>query len=467
MKQHLLTTSLKTIVTSVLLASLVACGSSDDRKESATSKHEHNHDHGDDHKVEESDKLEVKHGRLFIAEKNTNKVHVYSIAQKKVIQTVTLGNEAQVDALYTSPKGGYAVVIDRKNNKVNFYNSGLTVEEHGDHDHPYAKEVTKTNLQLNYVRPVHFQSFEDQATMFFDGKGKTGNPINNPDAKAGFVLITDELIGKGTLPHVELNTNMHGTAEPRPNHVLAVSRNVQTKSSLPETVDVYHYENKKLNKEKTLATKCPGLHGSASSEDYSVFACSDGVLSVKQDGETFTDTKIVNNETIKKTTCKGHGGGVRPARLGSVKANGKNNFVGTACSQPFEFDVKNNKINDINWTTDKTLKVASYQFDAHGEHLLILDNKGTLHILHVEDNYEVEKSIKVLKEVKATGHSAPKLLVNPNNDLVYLVDGHDKKVIAVDVEKGKVTSTTSLDFEASKYTWFGVKNGHEAHEHKH
>ena len=97
----------------------------------------------------------------------------------------------QADALQTSPNGNYVLVFDRVNQGVNFYHSGLEIENHGDHDHPYVRDVNKMPLQLNYARPVHYQTYGEQAGLFFDGLGATGNPIENPTQAAGFALVTD------------------------------------------------------------------------------------------------------------------------------------------------------------------------------------------------------------------------------------------------------------------------------------
>lgn len=54
----------------------------------------------------------------------------------------------QADALQTSPNGNYVLVFDRVNQGVNFYHSGLEIENHGDHDHPYVRDVNKMPLHI-------------------------------------------------------------------------------------------------------------------------------------------------------------------------------------------------------------------------------------------------------------------------------------------------------------------------------
>lgn len=41
-------------------------------------------------------------------------------------------------------------------------------------------------------------------------------------------------------------------------------------------------------------------------------------------------------------------------------------------------------ISSIFWSADSSCRVVSYDFDAHGEHLMLLDEAGTLHLLDVD-----------------------------------------------------------------------------------
>jgi len=444
----------------IAVSALSGCGSSDDRKTSAIeTEDEHDHDdHDDDTATVVTNEMEQ--GRLFITAQDGSQAYIYSLAQDKVIQTLPLTGQA--DAVQSSPDGHYAVIMDRTNNTVNFYHSGLEIENHGDHDHPYARDATKMPLQLNYTRPVHFQTFEEQAGLFFDGLGATGNPIENPIQEAGFALVTDTGIADGTLPYQKLNTNMHGTAEPRGNYVIASQRYQTTGSSLADTLSVFEQHGDHYHISQTFDTKCMGLHGSGSVTDYSVFACSDGILSVKQIEDTFSAEKITYPISLTNMQCDA----ASSARIGSFVTNHHHDYViGTACGQPYHVDPVSKEITPIIWTTDSSRRVVSYDFDAHGEHLMLLDDTGKLYILDVTQNYKQTAVLDVFPN-GLTENNVPKFIVNPNTQMVYMVDSSNQQIIEIDPDDGEVESKITLNFIPSQLTWFGIKAEHDD-EHSH
>lgn len=458
-------------IISIAPLGLTGCGASDDRKEPVNAHGDHDHD-GHDHSVDTEVAAEINQGRLLIAADENDQAYVYSLAKGKIIQTVDL--DIQADALVTSPSGGYALVLDRTNQAVKFYDSGLRVEDHGDHDHPYASDASAMPLQLNYTRPVHYQVREDQAGLFFDGLGSEGNPIANPKQVAGFVLVTDADIKAGKLAYQALNTNMHGTAEPRGDFVVTTGRFDSEGTTLADTTAVYHQHGDHYHLKQTFDTKCPALHGSGSVTDFSVFACSNGLLSVKQSGDSFSAEKLAYPTSMTTTECLRHDGSSRPSRVGSFATHHHHDYlIGTACGQPYHIDPNTQAITPIIWTTDENAKVVSYAFDAHGEHLLLLDNSGTLHILDSTAAHRTLASIKIFAdETPSHGHGGPKLVVNPNTEMVYVMDADNKKIIEIDPEAGKISNTITLDFTPSQLAWFGVQsthdNSHEGHEgHNH
>lgn len=112
--------------TILAVSALSGCGGSSDDRKTPTTQPDDEHDHGDEHNhgdedihgdedghnhgdedEESSVTAEFKQGRLLIAEKDSNKAYVYSLAQNKVIQTLDLTGKA--DALQTSPDGHYAL----------------------------------------------------------------------------------------------------------------------------------------------------------------------------------------------------------------------------------------------------------------------------------------------------------------------------------------------------------------------
>ena len=433
------------------ISTLTACGSSEDRA-NATVEHHHHHHHHD-----EGVDAEVAQGRLLIADHDSETVYIYSLAQNKIIQT--FDGAGHVDALQTSPQGKYALALNRQNNQVNFYHSGLRVEDHGDHDHAYAGEVRKVLLQLNYATPNHYQTHGTQAGLFFDGKGEQGNPVDQFKQQAGFVLVTDEDIDAGKLPYQKLNTNMHGTAEAQGEYVITTARLNTVGSPLADSLVVYHQHHDHYHKHQDLTTACPSLHGSGSAGDYSVFACSDGVVSVHKTGNEFSSEKLLNPASISNNQCQRPGRPAYPSRIGSFATSAQHEFlVGTACGQPHLVNPVTKDFSAITWTTDQQRKVLSYEFDSTGNYLLLLDDLGKVTILDVAQNFKPIQTLDVIDTgVKDGGHGGPKLIVNPNSNDVYVLNAAKKQIAVIDPKAATLKHAIDLEFTPSEVTWFGYK----------
>lgn len=448
-----------TLLASAMMVLLSGCGASDDRKEAAFPPHDHDHSHDHDHGhgTDDSVTAEISNGRLLIAEKGSNHAYVYSLAQQKVIQTLTLA--ANADALQTSPEGNYALVLDRSQQLVNFYHSGLEIEDHGDHNHPYARDVSKMPLQLSYPRPVHYQVFGSQAGLFFDGIGAAGNPIANPKQSAGFALVTDADIAKGKLAYQALNTNMHGSSEPRGDYMISTGRYDTVGSPLADTVAVFERHNDHYHLTQQFSEKCSGLHGSSSTADHTVFACSDGLLKVTQSQNTFSAEKLPYPVSLSQTQCKRDDGSLGAARIGSFAKNpDRQSLVGTACGQPYHIDPARKAITPIIWSTDASRQVLSYDFDTSGKTLMLLDSLGELHLLDVAQNYkELAKIALFAKGLENTGHGGPSLIQSPNTNHVYIMDSDGKQIFDIDLTTKSLAETLKLGFTPSQMTWFGLK----------
>lgn len=461
---HPLSKSIALALSTLLAVTAVSgCGGSSDDRKTSTTQPDDGHSHGDE---ESSVTAEFTQGRLFIAEKDSNKAYVYSLAQNKVIQTLDLTGQA--DALQTSPNGHYALVLDRTNQGVTFYHSGLEIQDHGDHDHPYARDVSKMPLQLNYTRPVHYQKYGEQAGLFFDGLGAAGNPIENPVQAAGFALVTDTDIANGKLPYQKLNTNMHGTAEPRGNYVITTARYDKVGSTLADTISVFELHNDHYHLNQTFDTKCQGLHGSGSVTDYSVFACSDGILNVKQSANDFSAEKTPYPLSLTNSQCQNDNGTNSPARISSFTTNEHHDYlIGAACGQPYHIDPINKDITPIIWSTDSRRQVVSYDFDNHGEHLMLLDDIGKLHLLDVKQNYKEVAVLDIFPNgIENDNHTALQLIVNPNNGMVYVIDVANQQIIKVNPESRSIEPAIKLPFVPSQLAWFGIKSQSED-EHQH
>lgn len=446
----------KSLCIGLATLSLMACGSPEDR-ERATTENPHQHQHKPVGGMGEIAKLNIiSQGRLLVSDHDSNKAYVYGLQENKVLQTLELSGSA--DGLQTSPQGKYALVLDRHNGVVTFFDSGLSLIDHGDHHHAFVNPVQKMPLVLNYATPNHYQIHGQQAGLFFDGEGKKGDSGNTSISPARFAVITDQDIKRRSIMTQVLNTNMHGTAEVRGEYVISTNRLSTTGSTLADTLVLFHQHGDHFHQEKTFTQKCPSLHGSGSVKDYSVFACADGVVSIKQEGNQFTEQKIPNPDSIANSMCKRPNRPASPSRIGSFATHPSHQFlVGTACGQPYIVNPNENSMTKITWTTDSSRKVLSYDFDTTGNYLLLLDDAGKVFILDVQQNFKVIKVLDVIPEgVADGGHGGQKFINNPNTHLTYLIHPSQKQIAVIDLKTKSLNQPIQLDFTPSNLTWFGA-----------
>ncbi len=152
------------------------------------------------------------------------------------------------------------------------------------------------------LAPTHYEVHSGQAAIFFDG-------VASPLQASAVQLLTDPSIGNAKLSgSLNLALNMHGTAEPRGKHLLTTFRPADASNTLPTQVERYQLSADSYVLKEKFAEQCPGLHGSFSNQDYSLFGCTDGVLVVEQKADQMVASKIANpaGMTGRIGTVTGH-----------------------------------------------------------------------------------------------------------------------------------------------------------------
>lgn len=375
------------------------------------------HDHGH---------TEDSSGRLVVgkADGASSQAVVYDL-ETKAFTPLALGYNPT--AIYASPGQRYAVLLQASDGQVNFIDGGIFT--HGDHVDVLTPKLL--SFSLSGVKPAHYRAHEDQAALFYDGEGSNA---------ARFDLFSDASLGSGSLlaSHT-LPGPVHGIAEPRDGYVLAVDT---------DRIKVRPYElhGDHFHSEAAFATDCPKLHGGSSNEDYSAFGCEDGVLVVKQEGDSFTDFKITTAKQISQIA--GHHA---VAPLGAFASDGTLYAIDPAAKTATE----------VSWKpAGTTLSRRQHGFDAHGEHLLILDSAGTLHVLEANaTGFTVKGSVQVLD----ADNTAARIATSAAADRAFVTDPAGKAIVVVDLESVDVVDHVDLDFAPVGVTWLGVAATGHAH----
>ncbi|MDE3272076.1 hypothetical protein [Pseudoalteromonas sp. G4] len=386
--------------------------------------------------------LELPEGRLAYSSPDSNEIHIFDLATKQVINSFPLTNTPS--ALYTSPNGRYVVAIQRNESLVEFIDGGIYLEEHGDHHDLHEDAPTTNTFELLDVKPTHYVPVGEQALVFFDGD-------KDASADAGFAIISDESISETRIiaeHHYE--TYQHGTGQIRDNFVLATIRDVNSETSLPESIGLFEVHGDHFHQEQTFEHMCPDLHGSFQTEDYIAFACSDGVVKIKQEGELFTSSKIANPTTMPQ--------GVRIGKFIGSEEN--NTIIGLSRGGVFTVNLETNEIAPFAWQSEGVTNYLAYSVSGDKEAVLVLDDAGFINVFDQHEQWQRTTRFQVINQIDE--EKSAKLIANRAHDISYLVYGNT--VYQINFENQSVNELITVEQGITNLTWLGAFE-EEAHEH--
>lgn len=417
------------------VASLTAC------KDSS------NNTTGDEH---QSGDHETGVGRLVISSADSAEVAVMDLHDAIELERISLTNAAS--GIYTSPQQRFALIAQRDQGLVQIIDGGLYEEDHGDHMHPYEKDPSLLAKEFTGTKPTHYREHEGQAAFFFDGDSEQA-------LLSKVISFNDEAILHDEEYSLELDNAMHGVAEPREEFLLTTYRPAEAASTLPDQVELY-----KLNATteayefvERFEETCPSLHGAFSTEEASVFGCSDGVLVIEQEGETFTASKIANPASIAEGERVGSFSGHADGHVLTAWASGK----------LYQLDIDAASLTLVDWTQGENVEYSTAKMDDEGTVLMVLDKQGTVYFLNVEDNFSRLGTLQVIAEMpELEGHGRVAIATNYATEEAYFVDSVAKKIIVIDVEERELLDPIDLTFTPSALAWVGIVEGHD-HEHDH
>ncbi len=436
MKRSFSPTGAALLAASVLLA---ACNNDTGSTPLPGGEDEHDHDHG----AESAGRLVFTH-----ADGSNSRVYVHDLESRSTLADFALVHPAT--AVHSSPEHRYAVIVQRDNDQVEFLDGGVYRHD----DHVDEGDPAMLPFTLSGVRPTHYRHHGEQAALFFDGDSASA-------ALSQFHLFSDEsLESGGTLAHQTLDTAHHGIAEPLDSVVLA--SHAAASGDAPDGISVFELHGDHFHNEGELATACPGLHGGASSGTFSVFGCDDGALVAELHGDHFDDAKIPVAERL--ATVVGH---PDVAEFAAFSYPGGNLYaLDPEASTATQVDWRDGAVDGAG---DPVSPLAQ-GFDAHGEHLLILDSNGALHVLESSD-WSHRGSIAVLASVPASG-PAPALAVSAAGEQAFVSDPAAPAIHIIDLEALSL-ETVPLAFAPTGLAWTGVGEAHdhddtgEDHDHDH
>jgi len=420
----------KTVCALFMTSMLVGCGSNNNADTA-------NHGLDDVH-------VESK-GRLALLDTDENAVRIIDLDNDQMLQTFQFNGEAP--RLYSSPDSRYVAVVQRDDSRVSFIDSGLYTEDHGDHLHDYAETPSLLGFTLGGVKPTHFTVNGENAVVFNDGGDGVTSSLS---------VISDMSIGEGlAVASLDLSNNMHGVAKLIGDQLFVTYRDLSiTETTLPAEVERYQFDGESFEFETRYSEACPLLHGAASNENYLVFGCGDGVLSVNLNEPNYPASKLTNPESI-----------VDDNRIGSIYSHHHvGELVGSARGQEQLFIINPESNTPFSELPMPNGAVRVTQgFDAHGENFYLLTNDGSLHLYDPADNWNLTATITVMAALEEDDVT-PVVTTSVIENRLFILSPSSKSVIEINLENDNKLSTMEIDFDASKMVWLGLNNQHE-HDH--
>lgn len=366
-------------------------------------------------------------GRLLIINDDATRpeLSLYDLTQKQTIQTTLL--TYLPSEIYSSPNYRYGVLLARQQGQVNFYDSGLSLNNGA----LVEQTPSLLNHQLFGAAPTHYRQFNGQAAIFYDGS-ETQN--------SKFDVFTDADIAKKFVASQKIPMKHHGVAEPLGELVL--SSDVAEGVTSPSLVKSYLLHGDHYHEEQKLVNPCPGLHGAASIQKFTGFGCQDGVLLVEQQGQKFTDVKLPLD--VRIGTLVGH-----PNAL---------NLVGISSASPdlFVIDTAKKSINQMKWLNQPETKRLKQSYSATGKYFVVLDSTGTLNIFDAT-TWDITFRTPVLS-IQPENLNKTQLVMHGQLDEVFLNDTQNNSVIHVDLKTGSIKQRIQLQAIPHKMAWVGVKS---------
>lgn len=377
--------------------------------------------------------------RLLVADHETRPVSLIDLGTGKVAARYDVGSPTYV---YTSPSRRFGVKIQTNANVITAVDSGIVIEDHGDHMHFYKNDPKLTDFKLEGSTPIHFVAHDGQIAIFNDGSGTavilTERNLRLPE--------TEKITLKAVRPH-------HGVAIPLGDKAIISLPKADSTDALPIGVDLVDMTG------KTLASfpECPGLHGEASTGNFIAFGCADRVLVLEKTGETYTAKSL-----------KYPAGTPDNVRVGTLVAHEKQPyFIGNFGPQGMvRVDPAAGTLTPI----ELPMRYSGFQLDAEtGAKIVTVTTDGKIHRIDAMTG-TIEASLEVVTPfVFRTRVPRPGLAVA--HQMAYVTDPASGEVVEVNLEEMTISRRFVTDGKPVRLAVIGLlekeEHGEEHADHEH
>jgi hypothetical protein len=350
--------------------------------------------------------------RLFIGDHTAPQVTALDLGTGTAIATFPLASPA---SLYTSD--GAVFAVQGAGNQVSAIDSGIAVDDHGDHGDIEVTEPALVDAVLSGEKPAHFVEHDGKVAMFFDGSGLV-NLFSAHDWAHDGELVTSEL---------DSGTAHHGVAIPWGEYTLVSVANADDEKKPRLGLNVVDADGNLVGE----THPCPDLHGEATSGNIVVVGCDDGLLVASGSGApTVEKIDYAGLPEGKVTTVIG-GQGLQYF-LGNYGAD-KVVIIDPTEAEPYRLvDLPTRR---VHFVTDPFRPKFAYIFTEDGD----------LHQLDVLKG-EITNSVTVTEPYSMDGEwSLPRPRLAVASDVIAVTDPLAGKVHLVDAESFEITRDIALE----------------------
>ncbi|MFQ3536398.1 MAG: zinc ABC transporter substrate-binding protein [Aggregatilineales bacterium] len=348
---------------------------------------------------------------------------------------------------YTSPTGRFGIKIQTNANLITAIDSGILLEDHGDHMHPYKREPQLTAFRAEGRTPIHYVAHAGQIAIFNDGSGEVMLLTERSFESAEAEMLTF----KTARPH-------HGVAVPLGDRiVLSVPDTQNLDYALPLGIEVRDMQD---NVVASFADQCPGLHGEASSGAFTAFGCTDRVLVLERSGDDFS----VKSLRYAPETPSG-------TRVGTVIGHEKQNFfIGNFGQTGL---VRIDPIAGTLTPITLPMRYSAFRLDAEtGEKIIVVTTDGSVHRIDAMTG-KIEASIEAVTPF-VFRNRVPRPGLATVRNLAYVTDPAAGEVVEIDVSAMNITRRFVVEGKPVRLAVLGVlemddhdHDQHHGHDHSH
>ncbi len=386
-------------------------------------------------------------------------LRLYNLSDGNVVWTHSFADADAGDltGITATEDGRFAAINLRGTaNRVNFLDSGVLVEEHGDHVHlevepPQLLNYAISGDQFGASRIAHIVSRDGRVSAFFDGEpGLTDSayaitvPLSN--LTAAMPVAADVLVGN----------RHHGVSLPAEHDavIMSVSETGVAGSTARTGVRVFEGGTEVAG----FPHSCNGLHGYAVVGDHYLFGCANaqgGVLVLTHDHDAATEWSEHQVDFPAGATNGVSNFAAHPELAFALAPWGTEAFIRV---HPDADQMSDDDVLDL------PARQCGYALrDDNGEHLLVLTVDGVLRAYDAGD-WSEGPQLAVLGEFECAG-TVP--LLRSVGSYVYVTDPVGGALVEIEIEDDEfeIHGSFSVQGEPRRLALFRHPAGHEDHDH--